>query len=69
MAEYKLPSYHNCRVVFHLVREDKQTLAACVDVAKTNGDVETARLLLFQECQICYAKYKRDDVSFMLSYY
>jgi len=62
MAEYKLPSTSHCEVLVHLVRECNLTLGACLDVAMTNDDIETAKKLFVQECPICYIEYTRDEV-------
>ena len=63
MAEYKLPTTANCEVLIHLVRECKLTLGACIDVAKTNDDIDQAKNLLTQQCPICFEAYTRNEVS------
>ena len=63
MAQYKLPTTANCNVLFGLVRECGLTLAACLDVAKVNDDIEQAKNLLTQECPTCYVAYTRNEVS------
>ena len=60
MAEYKLPTTSHCEVLVHLVRKCNLTLGACLDVAMTNDDIETAKKLLMQECPICL--WTRDKV-------
>ena len=62
MAEYKLPTTSHCEVLVHLVRDCNLTLGACLDVAKTNDDIEKATNLLTQECPICFLVNTRDEV-------
>ena len=62
MAEYKLPTPKNCAVLMHLVRECNLTLGACLDVAMTNDDADTAKRLLTQQCPICCLEYTRNEV-------
>ena len=62
MAEYKLPAPENCAVLIHLVRDCNLTIGACLDVAKMNDDVETAKRLLTQQCPICCLDYTRNEV-------
>jgi len=62
MAEYKMPSTSHCEVLVHLVRELNLTLGACLDMAKTTDNVETAKRLLTQDCPICDDQLMRDEV-------
>jgi len=57
MAEYKLPTTSHCEVLVHLL-----TLGACLDVAMTNDDIETAKKLFIQDCSICFLECTRDEV-------
>ncbi|XP_065915171.1 E3 ubiquitin-protein ligase RNF31-like [Dysidea avara] len=66
MAEYKLPTTNHCEVLVHLVRECNLTLEACLDVAMTNDDIETAKRLLTQECPICWEQYIRNEMVSMV---
>lgn len=66
MAQYKLPTTANCNVLFELVRESGLTLAACIDVAKVNDDIEQAKHLLTQECPLCFEAFTRNEVSMLL---
>ena len=63
MAEYKLPTWGNCNVLIHLVRELDLPVGACLDMAMRIDKVETAVKLLTQECPVCCLEYIRDEVS------
>ncbi|XP_065915142.1 uncharacterized protein [Dysidea avara] len=62
MAEYELPTTNHCEVLIHLVRECNLSLGVCLDVARTNDDIETARNLLTRECPICIVEYFTDEM-------